>query len=453
MATPALALTARLAPAVPRIGANQLMLQLEDGAGKPIEGAHVALSVGMPAMGTMAPMGGSVPVRERGAGRYDAEFELSMTGAWRVTIAAHAPGGAALAAEGTLAVGTPGLRIAPAGGAAEAAADSEAESDDAAVSIAPARAREIGVRSVPVTRAARARTVRALGTVGYDETAVTDVSLKVRGWVGTLHAGAPGAEIARGAVLFTVYSPELYAAQQELLSAAGAHAAGGADGWRARAARKRLALWDVGPGEVAAIERAGTPHEELPIRSPAAGVIVERNVFAGSAVEPGARLLRIASLDRVWIEAEVYESDVAIAAPGVAAELDVAALPGRTFAGRVATVLPALSDAARTLRVRIPLDNADHALRPGMWASVRLRGETHEALVIPDSAVLHAGERSVVFVDLSGGRYRPRRVELGASGEGQVEVLRGLEAGERVVAAGTFLIAAESRLRAGEEPW
>jgi len=182
-------------------------------------------------------------------------------------------------------------------------------------------------------------------------------------------------------------------------------------------------------------------------------VIVERNVFAGSAVEPGARLLRIASLDRVWIEAEVYESDVAIAAPGVAAELDVAALPGRTFAGRVATVLPALSDAARTLRVRIPLDNADHALRPGMWASVRLRGETHEALVIPDSAVLHAGERSVVFVDLSGGRYRPRRVELGASGEGQVEVLRGLEAGERVVAAGTFLIAAESRLRAGEEPW
>jgi Cu(I)/Ag(I) efflux system membrane fusion protein len=472
---PGLALAATVSPAVPRIGANELALQLTDAAGAPIEGAHLALTVTMPAMGSMPAMGGAVPVRERGDGRYDAEFELSMTGSWRVTIAAHAPGGAALAAEGALAVGTPGLRIAPAPGAPAGAAEHgahapessapAAQADAAAlVTSAPARAREIGVRSVAVRRAERARTARALGAVGYDETAVTDVSLKVRGWIGAVQVGPPGAEVSRGDALFTLYSPELYAAQQELLQAAASHGGGGAAGgpagatrssagWRADAARKRLALWDVAPAEIDAVLRAGVPREELTIRAPAAGVVVERNVVAGSAIEPGARIVRLAALDRVWVEAEVYESDAALAAPGVEAELRVAALPGRTFAGRVATVLPAFSEAARTLRVRLVLENPDRALRPGMWASVRLRGATEERLVVPDAAVLHAGERSVVFLDEGEGRYRPRRVELGASSEGEVEVLAGLAEGERVVAAGTFLIAAESRLRAGPEAW
>jgi membrane fusion protein, copper/silver efflux system len=458
VSAPGLALAARLSPAVPRIGANALALELDDGAGVAVEGAHVALTVTMPAMGAMPAMGGAVPVRERGAGRYEAEFDLSMAGSWRVTIAAHAPGGATLEAEGGLAVGTPGLRISAAGGSARGADDraergKAEEGDGAAVSITPARASEIGVRSVAARRVPRAHVARALGTVGFDETAVTDVSLKVRGWIRSVQVGPSGAEVARGDTLFTLYSPDLYAAQQELLQAASAHGSGGASGWRAQAARKRLALWDVAPGEIAAILRAGAPREELAILAPAAGVVVERNVFAGSAVEPGARLVRIASLDRVWVEAEVYESDAALAAPGVAAELEVAALPGRAFAGRVATVLPALSDATRTLRVRLALDNPDRALRPGMWASVRLRGATEEHLVVPETAVLHAGERSVVFVDEGDGRYRPRRVELGAAGDGQVEVLRGLADGERVVAAGTFLIAAESRLRAGKEAW
>ena len=460
---PGLALAATVSPAVPRIGANEIALQLADSAGAPIEGAHLELTVAMPAMGTMPAMGGTVPVRERGDGRYDAEFDLSMAGSWRVTIAVHAPGGAALAAEGALVVGTPGLRIAPPPGAPAAAAEPGAHApgpsaptaqDDAAalVSIAPARAKEIGVRSVAVRRMERARTARALGAVGYDETAITDVSLKVRGWIGAVQVGPPGAEVSRGDALFTLYSPELYAAQQELLQAAAAHGGGGS-GWRAQAARKRLALWDVAPGEIDAILSAGAPREELTIRAPAAGVVVERNVVAGSAVEPGVRIVRLAALDRVWVEAEVYESDAPLAAPGVEAELSVAALPGRTFAGRVASVLPALSEAARTLRVRLVLENPDRALRPGMWASVRLRGATEERLVVPDAAVLHAGERSVVFVDEGEGRYRPRRVELGASSEGEVEVLGGLAEGERVVAAGTFLIAAESRLRAGKEPW
>ena len=181
--------------------------------------------------------------------------------------------------------------------------------------------------------------------------------------------------------------------------------------------------------------------------------MVEKNVTAGGAVEPGARLLRIVPLDRVWLDAEVYESEAPLVSVGMPASVALSYLPGRSFEGRVAYVYPMLSEGARTLRVRIVLDNPDLALRPGMWATVQLRAAAGERLVVPGDAVLHAGDRSFVFLDLGGGRYRPQQVELGMRSGDEVEVLRGLEAGQKVVASGTFLIAAESRLRAGLEQW
>jgi Cu(I)/Ag(I) efflux system membrane fusion protein len=209
----------------------------------------------------------------------------------------------------------------------------------------------------------------------------------------------------------------------------------------------------VAPAELAAIARRGAPIEELPIRSPASGYVLEKNVVAGSAVEPAQRLYRIAPLDPVWVEAEVYEAEVALVAPGMAAEVELPYLPGRRYPGSVAWVHPGLSGSTRTARVRIALANPGQTLRPDMLANVELAAPPREGLVVPLSAVLHAGERSFVFLDLGDGRLRPQPVEVGMRAGEEVEILAGLEEGQPVVASATFLVASESRLRAALEQW
>ena len=459
-----LSLAASVSPPAPLVGANRLELELRDAEGRAVEGASLDVKVHMHAMGAMPGMGGPASVRELGGGRYAAEFELAMAGTWQVQIEARPRAGAPARAEGSLSVGTPGVRLAAALGSdaipPEAAASHEAHgAQPGEFALPAARLQEVGVRSALVERRSVERRVRALGVVALDESALADVSLKVKGWVGSLTANAVGVRVEKGDVLFTLYSPELYSAQEEYLqarrsqeSARGTGAPDRAD-WRVRAAARRLALWDIGPGELAAIARSGVPLEELPIRAPVSGFVVEKNVTVGGAVEAGARLLRIVPLDRVWVEAEVYESEAPLVAEGMPASVALSYLPGRTFEGRVAYVYPMLSEGARTLRVRIVLANPDLALRPGMWATVQLHAAAGERLVVPEGAVLHAGDRSFVFLDLGGGRYRPQQVELGIRSEDAFEVLRGVAEGQRVVASGTYLVAAESRLRAGLEQW
>jgi Cu(I)/Ag(I) efflux system membrane fusion protein len=488
-----LTLRARLEPAAAKVGANELELELRDAQGRAVEGADVDVAVRMDAMGSMPAMGGPAVVTEVGGGRYRAGFDVAMGGTWRVEVSARPRDGASARAEGSLTVGTEGLLLegvgAPGAAPSEGARGAEPPSHEAhgagaqppsrgthahgagapppapggaaeaEVRIAPGRLQTIGVGTSPVERRPMERTLRALGTVAYDETALADVSLKVRGWIATLRADAEFVRVERGEVLFTLYSPELYAAEQEYLTALRSQAAARESGapdrvdWRVRAARKRLELWDLSPADVAAIERRGEPIEELPIRSPASGFVIEKNVAAGSAVEPGARLFRIVPLDRIWVEAEVYESELDEVAVGMPATVSVPQLPGRAFEGKVSYLYPTLSGATRTLRARIVLDNPGLELRPGMWATVRLRSDHGERLSVPQSALLYAGDRSFVFVELGEGRFRPREVEVGMRSGDQAEVLRGLEPGERVVTSGTFLVAAESRLRAALEDW
>jgi len=487
-------LEASLEPDSPKVGANALALALRDAEGRPLEGADVEVAVRMHAMGAMPAMGGPVPVSARGGGRYEAEFDLTMGGTWQVEVAARPPGAALLRAQGALTVGTPGLALQPPGGAAAppgtVATDPHAEHAAAPaaggtdrgtrpeeraaaapggpppeaghpgdVALPPARVQEVGVRSARAELRRVAPSVRAAGLVDYDETALVDVALKVRGWVGALRADAVGVRVERGETLFTLYSPELYAAQEEYLQALRSRdaARGGAEphraDWRVRAARKRLSLWDVGPAEIAAIERRGEPLEEIAIRAPVSGTVVEKEIVEGSAFEPGQRLLRIVPLDRVWIEAQVYESETPFVAVGTPAKVALAWEPAREIEGRVSFVSPVVREGTRTLEVRVVVDNPERALLPGMWASVRLEGEAAERLVVPQSAVLHAGTRAFVFLDLGGGRFRPREVEVGMRAGDDVEIARGLAPGDLVVASGTFLVASESRLRAALEQW
>jgi Cu(I)/Ag(I) efflux system membrane fusion protein len=195
------------------------------------------------------------------------------------------------------------------------------------------------------------------------------------------------------------------------------------------------------------------PLEAVPVRAPAGGYVVEKNVVQGSAFEPGARLYRIAQLARVWVEAEVYEADLASVAVGQRATVELPSQPGKPFDAQVAYLYPTLDPGTRTARVRLELPNPDMALRPSMYADVRIAVDRGERLLVPASAVLQAGRRSFVFLALGEGRFRPQPVELGLRSGEEIEVLSGVADGDEIVASGTFLIASESRLRAALERW
>ncbi len=333
------------------------------------------------------------------------------------------------------------------------------EAQSGAVRVDSERLQRIGVRFANVERAPLVRTIRAAGTVAWDETRLVDVSLRVRGWVRELYADALGERVRAGDPLFTLYSPELYAAQVEYLDAlrSRASARGGEAPARAdalvRAARERLRLWDLAEADVTELARRGTPLEAVPVRAGASGFLLEKNLVEGAAIEPGVRLLRIAPLDRVWIDAQVFESDAPLVAVGQKARVRLPGPGGRALDARVAYVYPSLDAGTRTVRARLELPNPELELRPETWVEVELFVDLGERVLVPTSAVIHAGAKRVVFVERGDGRLEPRRVETGSSGEDRTEIVSGLEPGERIVASGNFLIAAESRLASALSQW
>lgn len=458
-----LRLEARLDPAVPRLGKNQLHLRLMDAQAKPLDGAHLVVGLEMPPMGTMSAMQSEANVEPRGDGRYDASFDLPMSATWNLRLTVHGPAGSMLEARGAMTTGVAGLRLeaegaAPMGG--HAAGEATAPSSPREVlRLDPARLQQIGVRSELVTRTAFSVEIRAVGRVVPDETRLADVTLRTRGWIQELRADSVGMPLERGQVLLQLYAPELYAAQAELLQALASQAAARgttapqrADAWVA-AAKARIRLFGVSEADVQALVRRGRPEATLPIRAPVSGVLVEKDVVEGGAAEPGVRLFRIAPLDRVWVEAELYDEEIGLAAPGQQVTVTAPELPGRTLEGRVAYVYPTIEAATRTGRIRLELPNPDGALRPQMYVTATLHASRGDRVTVPTDAVIYTGTRRLVFVDLGEGRLELREVQLGARGAERIEVLQGLELGERVVTSGNFLIAAESRLRSAEATW
>jgi Cu(I)/Ag(I) efflux system membrane fusion protein len=323
------------------------------------------------------------------------------------------------------------------------------------VTIDGARRQQIGVRTAPVAVAPMHRRVRAVGRVTYDESRLADVSLKVRGWITKLFANETGVHVTRGQPLFSLYSPELYNAEKDFLVAAPSGAADG--GLRvaglAQAARQRLRLLGVSDGQIDAVARRGSASDSVVFSAPVSGMLIEKNVVEGAAIEPGTRVMRIAALDRVWIEADVYESDLPTVREGQHATVTLDYVPGRTFDASVAYVYPYLDDKARTGRVRLELQNHDLDLKPGMYANVELAQDLGPKLQVPLGAVVYTGPRRLVFVDLGQGRFKPQVVTTGAESDGMVEVLTGLKAGDVVAVSGVFLVAAEARIATAAKYW
>lgn len=329
------------------------------------------------------------------------------------------------------------------------------EEESGVIFVDQARRDQRGIRTAKAASAPMTRSIRAVGRIAYDESTLGDVTLKLGGFISKLHVNRTGQPVKKGQILFTLYSPELFAAQQEYLLARESQvdAGSGRGDYLVRAAEKKLELWGLSRAQIDAIAKQGKPLEDVPFHAPATGYVIEKNVVEGTSVEVGQRLFRIAALDRVWVETDVYETDLALIAKGQRAIVTLSYQPGKTYEGRVSYVYPYLDPASRTGKIRIELPNTGLELKPDMYATVAFQIELGPRLQIPIGAVVYTGPRRLVFVDIGEGRLRPQEVTLGVRNEETVEVIRGLREGQTIVTSGNFLIAAESRIRSSAKFW
>ncbi|MBT8450471.1 MAG: efflux RND transporter periplasmic adaptor subunit [Deltaproteobacteria bacterium] len=329
------------------------------------------------------------------------------------------------------------------------------ELDSGTIVVDEVRRQQLGVRTAAAERRNVSRQIRAVGQVKVDETRLSDVNLRMSGWVHRLHVEETGQRVKRGQVLFTLYSPELYAAEREYLTALerSREAPSNTGAELTRASEQRLRLLGMSQAQIGALARRGEAWENVPVLAPSTGYVIDKDVVEGGRIEAGTRVYRIADLSRLWVNADVYESDLAQVKKGQPVSVHLPYVPGQRFEGRVDYVYPTLDGVTRTGRVRVALDNPDLALRPDMYADVELAVDLGERLVIPDSAVIYTGPRRLVFVDLGEGKLRPQEIQVGVRAGDYVEVTRGLEPGDVVVTSGNFLIAAESRIRSATGYW
>jgi Cu(I)/Ag(I) efflux system membrane fusion protein len=336
--------------------------------------------------------------------------------------------------------------------------ENESAAGPGVVQISPGKLQLLGVRTAPVeSRKTLSRTVRATGTVEFNERTLAVVTTKVGGWIEALYVSATGETVKRGDPLFKFYAPELVAAEEEFIvaSSLAADRAGGTEinpqGLLAAAAQRLRAL-GAPSDEIERLKRTGTVNRAIAIRAPADGIVIEKAAIEGMRVETNSVLYRTADLSTVWLIAQVQERDLGGVAKGLRARASFVAFPGRTFEGAVDFVYPTLSVETRTAQVRILVPNPGLALRAAMYASVEIEtpavsGEQN-VLTVPDSAIIDSGARQVVLVERGEGRFEPREVRLGIHGDGYTEVTEGLKDGEHVVVGANFLIDSESNLRA-----
>jgi Cu(I)/Ag(I) efflux system membrane fusion protein/cobalt-zinc-cadmium efflux system membrane fusion protein len=326
------------------------------------------------------------------------------------------------------------------------------------VTIDPQRQQLIGVRLTRVERGPVISSVRTTGVVRYDETRLTDVNVKLEGWIRDLYVDYTGQPVTKGERLFTLYSPELLTTQNEYLLALktrdrmqGSQVADARE-YAQRlvdAARERLALWDLSPEQIKALEETRQPVTAVTFAAPAAGYVIEKAAVRGMHVMPGQTLYRVADLSRVWVEADVYEQEMAQARVGQRATVTLDAYPGESFEGRAIYIHPFVEENTRTLKVRFEFANTRGRLRPGMYANVQLQGAGGLGLTVPANAVLDSGAQQLVFVAQGDGYFTPRPVKVGRNLGDRIEIVQGVKDGEQVATGATFFLDSESQLRAG----
>jgi Cu(I)/Ag(I) efflux system membrane fusion protein len=329
-------------------------------------------------------------------------------------------------------------------------ADEEAgggDSGHAPVTLSGAVVQNLGIRTAQVQRGTLARTVRAVGRVAYDEARLAHVHPRAAGWIERLVVRAEGEPVKKGQELAALYAPDILSAQVDFLIATEPQGPGERR-VKADKARNLLRLLDVPEAVIRDIERSRETRNTVPVLAPADGIVTQLTAREGMYVTPGSEMFAIADLSRVWVLVDVFEHQLAWIAPGLPAQIQVTAYPGRTWKGRVDYLYPELDPKTRTLRVRLVFPNPDLELKPNLFADVTIQGVPREALHIPREALIATGERESVVKALGEGRFQPVDVVTGMRSGETVEILSGLGEGDTVVVSGQFLIDSESSLKA-----
>lgn len=325
----------------------------------------------------------------------------------------------------------------------------------ASVTIPAERIQSMGIRLAKATRESFDQSFRTFGRVAFDETRVHHVHVRFDGYIEDLYVNYTGQYVRKGEPLFSIYSPELYATQNEYLLALRAReqrvqSGAGADGPidLVASARERLALWNIGEREIRELERTRKASRAVVIASPVSGYVTGKTAVHGLQVTPAENLYDIVDLSTVWVLADIYEINLPFVRVGQSARMELDYRPGKFWSGRVAFIEPTVDPATRTVKARLEFANPDGELKPEMYATVIIGGAKGTGIAVPESAVISTGERTIVFVAKGEGRFDPREVVVGVRVSNLYEIKRGLAVGEEVAAGANFLLDSESKLKA-----
>lgn len=313
------------------------------------------------------------------------------------------------------------------------------------------------VKTVQVAVTVTDTEVVTTGRVTFDERRVAQVTSYTAGRIEQLLVNFTGESVVRGQSVATIYSPDLYATQQEYLLALANRQRMNSVGFvQARSAaadlvdstRRRLQLFGMTSGQIDRLAAGGKPFYTTTIISSVSGIVTQKLVVPQQYVAQGQALFQVSDLSMVWVEADVYEQDLAKVAVGQRVSVSAPSFPGVTLPGTIAFMQPIVTGESRSTRVRIELPNQNLKLKPDMYVTVRLFGGTgRSALMVPATAIVDRGQQQFIWVEVSPGSFAPRQVTLGARSPERVEILSGLKAGETVVVEGGFLLDSEAQLR------
>ena len=291
------------------------------------------------------------------------------------------------------------------------------------------------------------RNIRTIGKVELADDKSYSVNLRFSGWIEKIFADKVGQKVMKGNKLFEIYSPELVSAQEEYLLAMNTY---GEESDLAKAAQRRLILWNIPQSYLDEIIENNNPQKNVIIKAPQTGYVLHKTIQQGSTVKAGKDLYHIGNLDKIWILADIYEFDISFVKEGQDVKIELTYQPGKIWKGNISFIYPTLNPKTRTQKIRIELKNTELNLKPGMFANVEIEvEEMKNVLTIPTEAIINSGTRKVVFISRGYGRYESREIQTGLSDDSEfyTQVISGLEDGEIVVVSGQFLLDSESQLQ------